>query len=81
MCTPGLSGMTVDIDGVVRWGSVEGTLEIREAALTNDGSEVQLCTTGLLDWTADRAGSRPVRPLSVPDDVTRVQIDRGATCG
>ena len=69
--------MTVDIDGVVRWGSAVGTLEIREAALTDVGSEAQLCTTGLLDWrTADRAGSRPARPLSVPDGVTKVQIVR-----
>lgn len=72
----GISGMTVDIDGVVRWGSAEGTLEIREAALTDDGSEAQLCTTGLLDWTVDRASSRPARPLSVPDGVTKVQIVR-----
>ena len=73
---PGIFGLAYDIDGVVRWGSAEGTLELSASALTDDGSDAQFCTTGLVDWTADRVGSRPASPLSAPDGVTMVRIDR-----
>ena len=73
---PGIFGLAIDVAGAVRWGSAEGTLEVSAAALTDDGGDAQFCTTGLVDWTADRAGSRPARPLSVPDDVTMLKIDR-----
>ena len=36
---PGIFGLAIDIDGVVRWGSAEGTLEISASALTEDGSD------------------------------------------
>lgn len=70
----GIFGLAIDVDGVVRWGSAEGTLEISGAALTEDG-QAQLCTTGLVDWSADRTGSRPVRPLATIDGVTMLKID------
>jgi hypothetical protein len=73
---PGIFGLAIDVDGVVRWGSAEGTLEVSAAALTDDGGDAQFCTTGLVDWTADRVGSRPASPLSAPDGVTMVRIDR-----
>ncbi len=72
----GMFGLAIDIDGVVRWGSAEGTLEISAAGLTEDGDNATFCTTGLVDWTADRVSSRPASPLSVPDGVTMVRIDR-----
>jgi hypothetical protein len=72
---PGIFGLAIDIDGVVRWGSAEGTLELSAAALTDDG-DAQFCTTGLVDWTADRVGSRPARPLPAPDGVTMLKFDR-----
>jgi hypothetical protein len=72
----GMFGLAIDIDGVVRWGSAEGTLEISAAGLTEDGGDATFCTTGPVDWTADRVSSRPVSPLSVPDGVTMVRIDR-----
>lgn len=43
--------------------------------LTDDGGDAQFCTTGLVDWTADRL-VRPARPLSAPDGVTMLKIDR-----
>lgn len=73
---PGIFGLAIDIDGVVRWGSAEGTLELSASALTDDGGDAQFCTTGLVDWTADRVGSRPARPPSAPDGVTMLKIDR-----
>jgi hypothetical protein len=72
----GIFGLAFDIDGVVRWGSAEGTLDVSIAALTDDGGDAQLCTTGLVDWTADRLVSGAARPLSAPDGVTMVRIDR-----
>ena len=72
----GMFGLAIDIDGVVRWGSAEGTLEISAPGLTEDGGDATFCTTGLVDWTADRVNSRPASPLSVPDGVTMVRIDR-----
>ena len=73
---PGIFGLAIDIDGVVRWGSADGTLELSASALTDDGGDAQFCTTGLVDWTANRVGSRPARPLSAPDGVTMLKIDR-----
>ncbi|MGZ8583741.1 MAG: hypothetical protein ACXWXN_10190 [Actinomycetota bacterium] len=72
----GMWGLAIDIDGVVLWGSAEGTLEISAAGLTEDGGDATFCTTGPVDWTADRVSSRPARPLSAPDGVTMVRIDR-----
>jgi hypothetical protein len=42
--------------GTMRFGSAEGTLEVRYAALTKD-DEAQLCTSGIVDWSADRRRS------------------------
>lgn len=73
----GVFGLMFELDGVVRWGSAEGTLEVNAAALTDDGTEAQLCTTGIVDWSADREGTRPIGPLAAPDDdVTMMTIDR-----
>jgi hypothetical protein len=73
---PGVFGFAYDIVGVVRWGSAEGTVEVSAPALTEDGGDATFCTTGLVDWTADRVRSRPAEPLSAPDGVTMVKIDR-----
>jgi hypothetical protein len=50
------SEYTWDIAGTMRFGSAEGTLELKYAALTKDG-QAQLCTTGIVDWSADRRRS------------------------
>ena len=62
-------------DGAVRWGRAAGTFEFNYPTLTED-DQAELCTTGVLDWSADRAGSRPAGPLSVPDGVTMMRIGR-----
>jgi hypothetical protein len=72
----GLFGYAYDIHGIVRWGSAEGTLEISAPGLTEDGGAAMFCTTGLVDWTAERVRSRPAGPLAAPDGVTMVKIDR-----
>ena len=71
----GISSYSYTIDGVVRWGGAAGTFEFNYARLTED-DQAELCTTGVLDWSADRIGSRPAGPLSAPDGVTMVKIDR-----
>jgi len=72
----GMWGLAIDIDGVVRWRSAEGTLEISAPGLTEDGGDATFCTTGAVDWTADRVSSRPASPLPARDGVTMVRIDR-----
>ena len=72
----GVFGLSIDIDGVVRWGSAEGTLEVKAAALTDDASEAQLCTTGVVNWSADREGTRPEPSLGAPSNVTFLEIGR-----
>jgi hypothetical protein len=71
----GIFSFSYTFDGVVRWGGAAGTFEFNYPTLTED-DQAQLCTTGVLDWTADRLGSRPARPLPAPDDVTMLKIDR-----
>ena len=63
--------------GTVRFGSAEGTFELNYASLTED-DQAQLCTTGVVDWSADRRGSSPARitRTSLPEGVTFLEIDR-----
>ncbi|HET6712629.1 MAG TPA: hypothetical protein VFI59_02840 [Actinomycetota bacterium] len=63
--------------GTVRFGSAEGTFELNYASLTED-DQAQLCTTGVLDWAADRRRSNPARitGTSLPEGVTFLEIDR-----
>jgi hypothetical protein len=41
-------------DGTVGWGRASGTAEVSFPAMTADGQDSQLCTTGDLTWTAKR---------------------------
>jgi hypothetical protein len=41
------------VDGKVRWGSADGTFEFLSPTLTDD-DQAQLCTTGPLEWSAER---------------------------
>jgi hypothetical protein len=68
---------TYDIAGTVRFRSAEGTFELTYPSLTDTG-EAQLCSTGVVDWTADRLRSEPIRrPMSaIADEVTFVEVDR-----
>ena len=63
--------------GTVRFGSAEGTFELHYASLTED-DQAQLCTTGVLDWSADRRKSDPARitGTSRPEGVTLLEVDR-----
>jgi hypothetical protein len=63
--------------GTVRFGSAEGTFELNYASLTED-DQAQLCTTGVVDWAADRRRSNPARitRTSLPEGVTFLEIDR-----
>ena len=45
------------VDGKVRWGSADGTFEFLSPTLTDD-DQAQLCTTGPLDWSAEREQPR-----------------------
>jgi len=47
------------VDGVVGWGSAEGTLEFRYGSLDEVG-DPQLCTTGTVDWQAERRRVSPI---------------------
>ncbi|HET6712459.1 MAG TPA: hypothetical protein VFI59_01935 [Actinomycetota bacterium] len=71
------SDVTWHFAGTVGFGSAEGTFEFKYANLTEDG-QAQLCTTGVLDWTADRRRSNPARitGTSLPEGVTFLEIDR-----
>lgn len=57
--------------GMVEFGSADGTFELRLANL-NEAEEPQLCTTGLVDWSAERQASRPTR-------VFNSSLDEGVT--
>jgi len=63
------------VDGAVRFIRANGTFEFSYASFTED-EQLQLCTTGELDWSAsrqpvfDRGGSPSVRPVSAHDGVT-----------
>ena len=71
------SDVTWHFAGTVRFGSAEGTFELNYANLTED-DQAQLCTTGVLDWAADRRGSNPARitRTSFPEGVAFLEIDR-----
>jgi hypothetical protein len=65
------SGPSFHFVGAVRFGSAEGTLEVNQATLTED-DQAQLCTTGVVDWSADRRSSSPAR-------ITRSVLHEGTT--
>ena len=69
------SGPNFLFAGTVRFGSAEGTLEVSYAGLTDEG-EAQLCTTGVVDWSADRRRSDPARITSHPEGVKFLEIGR-----
>ena len=71
----GIFSFSFTFDGVIRWGGAAGTFEFNYPTLSED-DQAELCTTGVLDWSADRVGSQPARPLSAPDGVTMIKIDR-----
>jgi hypothetical protein len=49
----GLQSYAYSIEGLVRFRLAEGTLEFNAASLDDLGN-AQLCTTGVLDWSAER---------------------------
>jgi len=63
--------------GRVRFRSADGTFELNYAELTED-EQAQLCTTGVVDWSATRRGSRPagLTDRTTPEGVTWLRIDR-----
>ena len=64
------------ITGGVRFKSAAGTFEFRYATL-NDEGEAQLCTTGTVDWSAERRAADTARPIRFPrDDVAWFENDR-----
>jgi len=71
------SGPSFQFAGTVRFGSAEGTLEVNYASLTDD-DQAQLCTTGVVDWSADRRRSHPARisPTSLSEGVTFFEVGR-----
>ena len=71
------SGPSFHFAGSVRFGSAEGTLEVNYASLTED-DQAQLCTTGVVDWSADRRRSHPARSsrTSPAEGVTFLEIGR-----
>ena len=64
------------ITGEVRFRSAAGAFEFRYATL-DDGGEAQLCTTGMVDWSAERRAADTARPIRSPrDDVAWFENDR-----
>jgi hypothetical protein len=65
------------IAGTVSFRSATGTVEFKYPNFT-EAEEVQLCTSGVLDWSAERVGSEPARAQTgtSPEDMTRLRIDR-----
>jgi hypothetical protein len=52
-----VSAFSLAVDGEVRWASAHGTFEFLSPSLTDD-DQAQLCTTGSLDWSAEREPAR-----------------------
>ena len=71
------SGPSFHFAGTVRFGSADGTLEVNYADLTDD-DQAQLCTTGVVDWSADRRRSDPTRiaRVSPREHVTFLEVGR-----
>lgn len=65
---------SLTVDGIIRWGSAEGTFEFRSASLTDD-DQAQLCTTGAVDWTAHRDSTQALSMRS-PDNTTLLDVGR-----
>lgn len=63
----GFSRYVFHVTGTVGFRSAQGTFELKYANL-NEAEEPQLCTTGVVDWSADRTGSRPIRSSGLPLD-------------
>jgi hypothetical protein len=58
----------------VRFGSADGTFQFNYPTLTDD-DQAQLCSTGTLDWSADRVRSVREGPFP-PTGVTLLKVDR-----
>jgi hypothetical protein len=54
------------VDGTIGFRNGNGTALFNRAALTQDGMDAQLCTTGELTWTVDRVSAERVKPSAVP---------------
>ena len=68
-------GYYLRVDGAIGFRSGSGTALFNKAALTQDGSEVQLCTTGELTWTVDRTDSWHAKPaLDIPGGRTYLEV-------
>jgi hypothetical protein len=67
----GVSDLYARVTGAFRWAAADGTLIFSVGALTEDGSDSQLCTSGEITWTAERTSATPARLTagSVPDGV------------
>lgn len=66
------------VTGTVGFRSATGTVEFKYPSL-NEAEEVQLCTSGVVDWSAERVRAEPARVQtggSSPEGVTRQRIDR-----
>lgn len=60
------------LEGTVRFGSAEGTFELRYTSFRKDG-EAQLCTTGGVEWSLTRSHGSDREP-SAPEDVSGLQL-------
>jgi hypothetical protein len=49
----------LQVTGTALWKRASGTFVFKEARLTDDHEDAQVCETGDLTWKAERAGSRP----------------------
>ena len=55
------AGQYFAVEGVIGFRKASGTFESVWARLNDDHTDAQVCTTGELTWTAERADSRPAR--------------------
>lgn len=70
-----LFAYSVYIDGTVRFRSAEGTFEFNYPTLTEE-DQAHLCTTGVLDWSAERVRSVPAGPSPSSSDGRLLTVDR-----
>ena len=69
------SGIYIHGTGSLRWGRGSGTLELNVPALTADGQDAQLCTSGDLTWTVNRViPPTETPPPAVPDGVGVLEL-------
>lgn len=69
------------VEGTIGFRGASGTVTNAEAVLTDDHTDSQFCTTGDLEWTAERTDAHPARltAATTPDGTgfTKIRVSGG----